>query len=85
MWSVYLIQHSVTKTIYVGVTSNLKQRIKQHNSNENHSTRRKLGDWKLMYAEIYKSKKDAYKRESRLKQRGRAKQELLRRVSDSLS
>jgi putative endonuclease len=84
MWTVYLIQHSQTKTLYVGVSSNVRRRLKEHNSNENHSTRRKEGTWILVYAESYRSKDDAYQREARLKKRGRAKQELLKRADRSL-
>ena len=84
MWTVYLLQHSENKTFYVGVTSNLKQRITQHNSNSNYSTRRNTGTWILIYAEAYRVKKDAYAREAHLKKRGRAKQELLKRVSASI-
>jgi putative endonuclease len=84
MWTVYIIQHSTSKTIYIGVTSNLIQRIKQHNSNKNYSTRRKTGSWILVCAEAYRNKEDAFQREARLKQRGRAKQELLKRASRSL-
>ena len=79
-----MIQHSKTKTIYTGVTSNLQARIKKHNSNTNPSTYRKDGKWFLFYAEVYRSKEDAYKRESKLKKHGRAKQEILRRAEDSL-
>ena len=84
MWSVYLLQHSESKKFYVGVSSNLKQRLAQHNSNANLSTRRKWGEWVLIYAEAYRVKDDAYRREARLKKRGRAKQELLRRTEASL-
>ena len=84
MWVVYVIQHSVSKDIYIGVTGNLKRRIEEHNANKNFSTKRKQGKWIIVYAEAYRNKNDAYQREFRLKQRGRAKQELLKRIARSL-
>ena len=84
MWIVYVLQHSVSKQFYIGVSSNLKQRIVQHNGNKNYSTRRKSGTWILVYAEAYRSKEDAYQKEARLKQRGRAKQELLKPAERSV-
>jgi putative endonuclease len=79
-----MIQHSQNRTLYVGVSSDLRRRLKEHNSNENHSTRRKGGEWILIYAEVYRHKEDAFQREARLKKHGRAKQELLKRANKSL-
>ncbi len=84
MWTVYLLQHSESKTFYVGFTNNLKRRLQEHNANQNHSTRRKSGKWILVYAEAYRDKQDAVTRELKLKQRGRSKQELLKRIKSSL-
>ena len=83
MYSVYVIQHSDTKQIYIGRTNNLKRRIREHNASQQEATRRVVGEWILIYAEAYRSKDDAVKRELRLKQHGRAKQELLKRVESS--
>ncbi len=82
MWAVYIIQHSISKELYVGVTSDLKRRIDEHNAHyKNACTRRKNGgEWFLVYAEAYRDKEDAYTREFRLKERGRAKQEVLKRA-----
>lgn len=84
MWIVYLIKHNYTKQIYIGFTSNLKLRLSAHNSGQNKSTKRLLGKWILIYAEIYRSKKDAQERERKLKQYGQSKQRLLKRISESL-
>jgi len=48
------------------------------------STRRINGKWNIAYVEIFKSKIDADNREYRLKHHGRAKQELLKRIKNSL-
>ena len=59
MHIVYIIQNSVSKEIYYGVTENLKQRLTQHNRSAQKATTRKNGSWELVYAEAYKSKDDA--------------------------
>ena len=84
MRTVYLIQNTVTGEQYVGKTDNLKRRIMEHNSGNNHSTRRTNGYWILIYAEAYRDKKDADEREAKLKQRGSAKQKLIKRLKTSL-
>ncbi len=84
MYVVYVIQHSLTKKLYIGFTTNFAQRLKSHNGNFNRSTVRKNGKWILLYAEAYRSRQDATKRESKLKQHGSSKHELLKRISNSL-
>ena len=83
MWSVYILGHT-SGEIYIGITENLKRRINEHNNGGVKFTTRKDGMWSLAYAEAYSDKNDAHKREARLKQHGRAKQELLRRIQNSL-
>ena len=78
MHVVYILQHDITKNIYIGQTSNLKQRLESHNSNKNKSTSRRNGCWVLIYAEVYRNKSDALTRESKLKHHGSSKHELLK-------
>ena len=84
MWTVYLIQHDITKQIYIGRTDNFKRRLREHNRNKEKATHRKSGKWLLVYAEVYRSKEDAVKRESRLKHHGSGKHELKKRLKHSL-
>ena len=85
MHIVYLVQNTDSLELYVGQTSNLKQRLKQHNSHTQKATKRRNGaEWKLIYAEAYRDKKDATKREAKLKQRGSAKSHLKKRIEESL-
>ena len=84
MYSVYTLQHSITKELYFGKTNNLKRRLEEHNSGNQTATHRQSGDWVPVYVEIYRSKVDADSREDRLKQHGRAKQELVKRIQSSL-
>ena len=69
--------------IYIGFSTNLKNRIKQHYENKVISTKNRKP--KLVYYEAYISKKDAMEREQKLKQRGNAKRWLKERISNSLN
>lgn len=84
MFYVYLIQNDFTKEIYIGFSRDIKQRLKTHNEHGNKSTSRKNGLWKLVYTEIFRSEKDAKMRERRLKEHGSGKNELLKRLKNSL-
>jgi len=84
MYIVYLIQNNITLEKYFGVTSNLKQRIREHNADGKKFTTREKGKWILVYAEAYRSKEDAYIRERRLKSHGSGKIELIKRLENSL-
>lgn len=84
MYFIYIIKHTITKNIYIGITQNLKRRLEEHNKNYQKATSRKEGEWKLIYAEIYRSKKDALLREKKLKQHGSTKRFLLHRIKNSL-
>ncbi len=83
MQIVYIIQNDYSKEIYIRVTSNLKNRLKNHNSGGNKSTKRKDGKWILIYAEAFRNKEDAIFRESKLKHYGSAKRALYNRIKNS--
>ena len=83
MMIVYIIQHSATNQVYIGKTNNLQRRLSDHNHNRQTATKRKSGKWILIYAEAYRNKTDADMRELRLKNHGRAKQELFKRCEKS--
>jgi len=84
MYIVYLIQHSETKHLYYGVTKNLKERLDTHNRNGQKATMHKSGTWMLVYAEAYRAKEDALRRERKLKDHGRSIQELKKRIKKGL-
>ena len=83
MHLVYLLQHTQTLEKYFGCTGGIKRRLHEHNSGQQTATRRKTGEWKVIYAEIFRSKSDAMLREYRLKNNARARQELYKRISAS--
>jgi putative endonuclease len=83
MHYVYVIQSKTTYELYIGSSSNLKNRLVQHNANKSRSTKGK-GLWILIYTEVYRSKDDALTREIRLKYHGRTLAQLKKRLINSL-
>jgi putative endonuclease len=77
-YTVYIIQNN-EGLLYKGVTVNLLQRVRQHNTATGKWTSKK-GPWNLVYSEIYTTKTEALKREKFLKSgKGR---ELLKKLLD---
>jgi len=67
MFCVYILRSKLDKSFYIGFAENLKERLAKHNKGLVLSTKN-LRPMELIYAEAYKSKKDALIREKRLKQ-----------------
>ena len=82
MYYVYLLL-SEREEKYIGFTQDLEKRLKKHNSGESKYTRGRT--WRLVYYEAYASRSDAMKREKRLKQDGRSRYALMKRVEDSIA
>ena len=74
MYYVYFIRNKKENKSYIGYTKDLKRRLSEHQD--------KKPD--LIYYEAYKSKKDAYNREQKLKQRGQSIRWLKERIKNSL-
>ena len=83
MYIVYVLEHSVTQQSYVGYTTDLKRRVREHNAGGRKFTTRKDGQWILIYAEAYRDESDARQREGKLKIHGSAMNSLLKRLSKS--
>lgn len=66
MITVYVIRSTVKKFRYVGITNNLEQRIKTHNSGKNDSTAT-YKPFTLIHAEKLSDYSEARKREKFLK------------------
>ena len=64
MFYTYVLIHRRTKRLYIGFSTNLKQRVASH--------QRRDPDWQLAYYEAYASEADARQRERDLKQYGSA-------------
>jgi putative endonuclease len=80
MYFVYLLVSDDNRT-YTGYTTDLRQRLRDHNARKSGYTGGKK--WHLVYYEAYASKEDAVRRERRLKD-GRARRQLRLRVSKCL-
>ncbi len=65
MYYVYVLQNELKTKTYVGYTSDLKRRLKEHNESNKGYTGR--GKWGLIYYEAYLSEEDARERERKLK------------------
>ncbi|MCF6353208.1 MAG: GIY-YIG nuclease family protein [Cyclobacteriaceae bacterium] len=63
---VYILKSEVNGKTYTGYTSDLEQRIKEHNSGKTKSIKPYI-PYKLIYSEILNSKEEAIKREKYLK------------------
>lgn len=75
MWYVYIL-FCDQKTFYVGITSNLQNRLAEHKSKKSFFTK-KFSDMKLVYYEKYRNRFEAAKREKQLKGWSRVKKQML--------
>lgn len=80
MYYVYVLRGSSNPKYYIGYSSQLRQRLKQHNAGKVTSTKRGI-PWQVIYYEAFGSEELAREREAKLKQRGRAWQELKKRIT----
>ncbi len=71
--AVYILASQPRGTLYVGVTSNLVQRIWQHKNNLVEGFTSKYGVHVLVYYELHSTMLDAVAREKQLKAGSRAK------------
>jgi len=62
MFYVYVLQSLRDKKLYIGFSTNLRNRIKDHNSGSTKSTKPRR-PFRLLYYEAYLSEKDARRRE----------------------
>ena len=79
---VYVLESKRNGSIYVGCTSNLEKRMKEHKNGKVYSTKHLL-PVEPIYVEAYKSKKDAFEREKRLKHHGSALRHLKIRLKNT--
>jgi putative endonuclease len=64
---VYVLENQNDKSFYIGMTSDLRRRIKEHLMGYGSRTTNLKKNWKLIYFEAYLNKKDAIGREKFLK------------------
>ena len=80
---VYILKSLKDNELYIGSTTDLKRRLREHKEGKAFSTsfRRPL---ELIYYEAYKNLEDARSREKALKLRGNSRKHLMNRISRSL-
>lgn len=66
MFYVYVIQNDFNNKHYIGSTSNIENRLSEHNQGRVKSTKNK-GKWRLIYSEEYKTNTEARIRENKIK------------------
>ena len=83
MFYVYVIRNTKIDRCYIGFTKDLCRRLKEHNK-QRKTGYTSSGKWKLVYYEAFLSEVDAKTREKRLKQDGRSRYQLMKRIEESL-
>lgn len=66
MFYTYILQSKKNSQLYVGYTSDLKRRIREHNQGLNFSTKKYM-PWEIIYYEACIEESDAKRREKYLK------------------
>jgi len=66
MYYVYVLKSQKDGNLYIGQTSNLKQRLEYHNSGRIRSTKRRT-PLELIYVEEFQTRGDAMKKDKALK------------------
>lgn len=66
MFTTYVLYSEAFDRIYIGQTSNLTNRLEEHNAGLTKSTKHYI-PWKLIYSEKFVTRKEAMKREKELK------------------
>ncbi|SHG45440.1 putative endonuclease [Flavobacterium segetis] len=79
---VYLLVSLMDNSWYIGYTSNLDERIIQHNSGRTITTSKKM-PWEILYYEVSFTKQDAIAREKYLKS-GMGRRYLKNRLKNQL-
>ena len=86
MYYVYVLKSLKDGNLYIGYSSDLKERLRDHNSNpktDSYTFRHR--PWSLVYYEAFSSKRDAVNREKKLKEHGSSKHLLLQRIHSSIT
>ena len=84
MFCMYILKSSMDGKLYVGSTSNLAKRVKEHNAGLVQSTKPRR-PFRVAYVEAYTDESEARHREHNLKLNARAWQQLKKRISKSLA
>lgn len=83
MYYVYILKSKKDNNLYIGYTSNLKNRLMEHNRGNVPSTSCRL-PMELVYYEAYRNQEDATKREQSFKKSGSVYNGLVKRIKESI-
>jgi putative endonuclease len=83
MHILYVIQSKRNLSFYIGITADLRKRLKEHNKGLVFSTKSKR-PWILVYCEGYRSREDAMERERKLKKQRTSWIRIKERIKNSL-
>lgn len=72
MWWLYIIECN-DKSLYTGITKDIKRRLKEHLNRNGGRYTRSRGVKKLVYKEKYKTRSEVLKREAQIKNWSREK------------
>ena len=78
VYSTYVLRSESRSQLYVGSTSDLAKRLKEHNDNQAPATKNR-GPWKLVYSEDLPDRSSAMRRERYFKT-GKGREELKRLI-----
>ena len=79
MFFVYVLKSEKDESTYTGFTSNLENRLIQHNAGKTKSLKSKL-PMRIVYFEAYETKELAIQREQELKKNRSVKEQLFKRI-----
>lgn len=80
---VYVLKSFIDQELYIGSTTDLRRRLREHNEGKTFSTSLRR-PFELIYYEAYKNLEDARLREKALKLRGNSRKHLMNRISRGL-
>lgn len=69
MFYTYILQNTLTGRYYTGSTSDLEERLLQHNAGQTKSTKHGAPNWKIVYQETFQTRSEAIKREYQIKRK----------------
>ena len=83
MYYVYILNNPKVGKLYIGYTSNLKRRLREHELGRVRTTRVFGKNIKLIYYEAYRDQQDAKNRERSFKMSGSVYNGLVKRIKRS--
>ena len=83
MFMMYILRSMQDNELYIGSTSSLTRRLREHNAGLVQATKHRK-PFRLVYAEAYADEHEARHREQNLKLHGRARRQLFQRIQKSL-